>query len=95
MGKTGNNQEELLKSALAAIEKEYGKGSIMTLGSRERVSIDVISSGSLALDRALGIGGYPKGRVIEIFGPRIIRKDYDSASCSSRMPKERRYVRLY
>ena len=41
----------------------------MTLGSRERVSIDVISSGSLALDRALGIGGYPKGRVIEIFGP--------------------------
>lgn len=69
MGKTGNNQEELLKSALAAIEKEYGEGSIMTLGSRERVSIDVISSGSLALDRALGIGGYPKGRVIEIFGP--------------------------
>ena len=69
MGKTGNNQEELLKSTLAAIEKEYGKGSIMTLGSRERVSIDVISSGSLALDRALGIGGYPKGRVIEIFGP--------------------------
>ena len=69
MGKTGNNQEELLKSALAAIEKEYGKGSIMTLGARERVSIDVISSGSLALDRALGIGGYPKGRVIEIFGP--------------------------
>lgn len=69
MGKTGNSQEELLKSALAAIEKEYGKGSIMTLGSRERVSIDVISSGSLALDRALGIGGYPKGRVIEIFGP--------------------------
>lgn len=69
MGKTGNNQEELLKSALTAIEKEYGKGSIMTLGSRERVSIDVISSGSLALDRALGIGGYPKGRVIEIFGP--------------------------
>lgn len=69
MGKTGNNQEELLKSTLAAIEKEYGKGSIMTLGARERVSIDVISSGSLALDRALGIGGYPKGRVIEIFGP--------------------------
>lgn len=69
MGKTGNSQEELLKSTLAAIEKEYGKGSIMTLGSRERVSIDVISSGSLALDRALGIGGYPKGRVIEIFGP--------------------------
>lgn len=69
MGKTGNNQEELLKSALTAIEKEYGKGSIMTLGARERVSIDVISSGSLALDRALGIGGYPKGRVIEIFGP--------------------------
>ena len=52
MGKTGNSQEELLKSALAAIEKEYGEGSIMTLGSRERVSIDVISSGSLALDRA-------------------------------------------
>ena len=51
------------------IIKRFGEGSIMKLGDRAKVSVDVIPSGSLALDKALGIGGYPKGRVIEIFGP--------------------------
>ena len=62
-------KDQLLAEALKAIEKEYGKGSIMKLGDRAEVSVDAIPSGSLALDQALGIGGYPKGRIIEIYGP--------------------------
>lgn len=64
-----DKKDALLQDALKAIEKEYGKGSIMRLGDRADVSVDVIPSGSLALDQALGIGGYPKGRIIEIYGP--------------------------
>ena len=66
---TDEKKDRLLNDALKAIEKEYGKGSIMKLGDRAAVSVDAIPSGSLALDKALGIGGYPKGRIIEIFGP--------------------------
>ena len=66
---TDSRKDQLLQEALKAIEKEYGKGSIMRLGDRADVSVDAISSGSLALDAALGIGGYPKGRIIEIYGP--------------------------
>lgn len=66
---TDEKKDQLLQDALKAIEKEYGKGSIMRLGDRTDISVDVIPSGSLALDKALGIGGYPKGRIIEIFGP--------------------------
>ena len=58
-----------LENALKGIEKVYGKGSVMRLGDRPSVDVDTISSGSLLLDEALGIGGYPKGRIIEIFGP--------------------------
>ncbi len=66
---TDNKKDQLLAEALKTIEKEYGKGSIMRLGDRASVSIDAIPSGSIALDAALGIGGYPKGRIIEIYGP--------------------------
>lgn len=66
---TAERKEQLLNDALKAIEKEYGKGAIMKLGDRANVSVDAISSGSMALDAALGIGGYPKGRIIEIYGP--------------------------
>ena len=66
---TDEKKDQLLNDALKAIEKEYGKGSIMKLGDRAAVSVDAIPSGSLALDKALGIGGYPKGRIIEIIGP--------------------------
>ncbi len=62
-------KDQLLQDALKAIEKEYGKGSIMRLGDRADVAVDAIPSGSLSLDAALGIGGYPKGRIIEIYGP--------------------------
>ena len=64
-----DKKDQLLQEALRAIEKEYGKGSIMRLGDRADVSVDAIPTGSLTLDAALGIGGYPKGRIIEIYGP--------------------------
>ena len=58
-----------LEDAIKTIEKSYGKGSIMKLGEREHVNVDVIPTGSILLDQALGVGGYPKGRIIEIYGP--------------------------
>ena len=58
-----------LDDALKQVEKAFGKGAIMKLGERPDVAVNVIPSGSLAIDQALGVGGYPRGRVIEIFGP--------------------------
>ena len=69
MAKTTDDASQNLKQVLADIEKQFGKGSVMRLGDNESREIDVISSGSIALDVALGIGGYPKGRIIEIYGP--------------------------
>jgi len=69
MTEKDTKKDALLAEALKSIEKEYGKGSIMKLGDRADVSIDAIPSGSMALDYALGIGGYPKGRIVEIYGP--------------------------
>ena len=63
------NKNKALDAALAQIERAFGKGSIMKLGQREAMEIEAISTGSLGLDIALGIGGLPKGRVIEIYGP--------------------------
>jgi recombination protein RecA len=62
-------KEKALADALKTIEKAYGKGAVMKLGDRPNVSVDVIPSGSMLLDQALGVGGYPKGRIIEIYGP--------------------------
>ena len=62
-------KDKTLEQVLADIEKQFGKGAIMKLGEKGVRNIDVVSSGSLALDQALGVGGYPKGRIIEIFGP--------------------------
>ena len=64
-----NKKDQLLDDALKQIEKQYGKGSIMKLGERTYVDVDVISSGSLAIDNILGVGGFPRGRIIEIYGP--------------------------
>ncbi len=64
-----SNTDSTLNQVLADIEKQFGKGAVMKLGDHEHREIDVISSGSLSLDICLGIGGYPKGRIIEIFGP--------------------------
>ncbi len=67
--KENAKKEQLLKDTISQIEKQYGKGSIMKLGDRASVEVDAIPSGSLKVDMALGIGGYPKGRIIEIYGP--------------------------
>ena len=62
-------KEKALQEAFKVIEKNYGKGAVMKLGDRPLEKFDVISSGSIALDNALGVGGYPRGRIVEIFGP--------------------------
>ncbi len=66
-----NNMEKqkAVQTAMSQIERQFGKGSVMKLGGREVEAVPVIRSGSLALDKALGVGGYPRGRVIEIYGP--------------------------
>lgn len=64
-----NDRQKALEEALRKIEKQFGKGSIMKLGEEADTKIETIPSGSIALDIALGIGGYPRGRVIEIYGP--------------------------
>ena len=62
-------KDKALAQVIADIEKQFGKGAIMKLGEQEKVKVEVSRSGSLALDIALGVGGYPKGRIIEIYGP--------------------------
>jgi recombination protein RecA len=64
-----NDRKKALEAALSQIDKQFGKGSAMKYGDRPSMDIEVVSSGSLALDIALGVGGYPRGRVIEIYGP--------------------------
>ena len=64
-----DKKDQALAEAIKQIEKQYGKGAVMRLGDRADISVDVIPTGSLSLDIALGIGGYPKGRIIEIYGP--------------------------
>ncbi len=64
-----SEKSKALETALSQIERQFGKGTVMRLGDQAKVAIDVIPSGSLALDAALGAGGYPRGRVVEIYGP--------------------------
>jgi len=67
--KSNEDKDKALAQVLADIEKQFGKGSIMKLGGNEHMEIETTSSGSLGLDIALGVGGFPKGRIIEIYGP--------------------------
>ncbi|OFI48644.1 recombinase RecA [Floricoccus tropicus] len=67
--KYGEEREKALNDAMKIIEKDFGKGALMRLGDKAEQKVQVMSSGSLALDLALGAGGYPKGRIIEIYGP--------------------------
>ncbi|HHX82238.1 MAG TPA: recombinase RecA [Pseudomonadaceae bacterium] len=69
MAEKDGNKEKALSAALAQIERQFGKGSMMRLGDSESVAIPAISTGSLGLDIALGIGGLPRGRIVEIYGP--------------------------
>lgn len=63
-----SDRKQALDMALRQIEKQFGKGSIMKLGEQAEQRVSTVSSGALALDIALGVGGYPKGRIIEIYG---------------------------
>jgi recombination protein RecA len=69
MESPGMDRQKALEAALAQIDRAFGKGSAMKLGSREKIEIETVSTGSLGLDIALGVGGLPRGRVIEIYGP--------------------------
>ena len=81
------DKEKALDAAISQIERSFGKGSIMKLGSREKVDIETISTGSLSLDIALGIGGFPRGRVIEIYGPESSGKTTLSLHCVAEAQK--------
>lgn len=83
-----DNKQEALDNALKLIEKEFGKGSIMKLGDKASEGIEVISTGSLLLDKALGVYGYPKGRIIEIFGPESSGKTTLSLHAIAQCQKE-------
>ena len=69
MAQDNANREKALSAALSQIERQFGKGSMMRLGDREQVNVPAISTGSLGLDVALGVGGLPRGRIVEIYGP--------------------------
>ena len=69
MAVSKEEKDKSLEKVLSDIEKQFGKGSIMKLGENKHMKVDVVSSGCLSLDIALGVGGYPKGRIIEIYGP--------------------------
>lgn len=69
-----SNKGTALQTALSQIERQFGKGTVMRMGDQAKVAAEVVSSGSLALDAALGIGGYPRGRVVEIYGPESCGK---------------------
>ena len=69
MSKEKSNSSETLQTVLQQIEREFGKGSVVRLGDKPKVDVEALSSGSILLDSCLGIGGYPKGRIIEIYGP--------------------------
>ncbi|ENH96522.1 protein recA [Gracilibacillus halophilus YIM-C55.5] len=64
-----SDRKQALDMALKQIEKQFGKGSIMKLGEQTEQKVATVSSGSIAIDTALGVGGYPRGRVVEIYGP--------------------------
>ena len=82
------DKDKALEQVLSEIEKQFGKGAIMKLGAQEHMEIDVTSSGSLALDVALGVGGYPKGRIIEIYGPESSGKTTFALQAIAEVQKE-------
>ena len=81
-------KDKALAQVIADIEKQFGKGAIMKLGEQEKVSVEVSKSGSLALDIALGVGGYPKGRIIEIYGPESSGKTTFALHAIAEVQKE-------
>lgn len=81
-------KDKALAQVLADIEKQFGKGAIMKLGEQKDIEIDVVPSGSISLDIALGVGGYPKGRIIEIYGPESSGKTTFALHAIAEVQKE-------
>src|SRR4051794_30734618 len=82
-----DNKSKALAAALAQIEKQYGKGSIMRMDSAAVQDVQVVSTGSIGLDLALGVGGLPRGRVVEIYGPESSGKTTLTLSVIAQMQK--------
>ena len=82
------NKDKNLEQVLADIEKQFGKGAVMRLGDNPHMKMEVVSSGCLSLDIALGIGGYPKGRIIEIYGPESSGKTTFALQAIAEVQKE-------
>ena len=94
-GESGSmDRQKALEAALAQIDRAFGKGSAMKLGSREKIEIETISTGSLGLDIALGVGGLPRGRVVEIYGPESSGKTTLALHAIAEAQKDRRHRRL-
>ena len=89
---SGDEKKIALEAALAHIEKEYGKGAIMRLGSRPDMNVEVIPTGSLTLDMALGVGGLPRGRIIEVYGSESSGKTTLALHCIAEAQKLGGYV---
>lgn len=82
-----DSRKKALETALASIEKQYGKGAVMRLGQESALNVEAISTGSLGLDMALGIGGLPRGRIIEIYGPESSGKTTVALHCIAEAQK--------
>ena len=79
--KAAGDKKSALDTALAQIEKQFGKGAVMKLGQNVTMQVDAISTGSISLDMALGIGGLPRGRIVEIYGPEASGKTTLALHC--------------
>ena len=90
--KSAADKEKALENALHQIEKQFGKGAVMRLGQNEAMQVDSIPTGSLSLDMALGIGGLPKGRIIEIYGPESSGKTTLALHCIAEAQKKGGYA---
>lgn len=84
-----------LEATISTLEKTYGKGSIMRLGDQVQEALPVISTGSISLDAALGVGGLPKGRIIEIYGPESSGKTTLALHAIAEAQKIRWYCSIY
>ena len=83
-----SERKKALDAALAQIEKQFGQGAVMRLGDKSNVQVDSISTGALSLDMALGIGGLPRGRIIEIYGPESSGKTTVALHCVAEAQKQ-------
>ena len=79
--KRAQEKKKALEMAMAQIDKQFGKGAVMKLGDNVNMNIDTISTGSLGLDMALGVGGLPRGRIVEVYGPESSGKTTLALHC--------------